>query len=880
MSEFSWGWRVGGRGSLGRVVRRRRLVRLGRVRRVGDRVAARGKKLSDAYLELRADDSKLSGDVKVKATKAAKGFGAQLNNALKALNLDPVDVKASPAEALAAIEATRTRLRQMSDEAESVEMRVRTERALTQLERFRKQLGAVADEPVKVEADPSPARRQIDQLQKRLTALGVDPPVTIDADPQAALAAIRRVDQQLEEVSRKATSVQVRMDVESARADLGKLRERVTVLGEEGAEGFSARFAARVGPLIASMPLSAPMAAAVGAAGLAAAPSLAAILSGAVVGGAGAGGIVGGAVLAARDPRVKAAGAELGAFVLGDLERRASSFTPDVLDAIEDIRRGWISLGPDLSRIFASSRFIDPLVDGAVSGGRKLVAGLADAVDEADPVMDALGRSFDAVGDAAGEAFTQLAQDADEGASAIDDLTMAVTRLIQTASAITHAGATVKGWTEEVDKAVDRGRYWIEDNSYLAEALGKVGVKLDLTADGFKAGTPQAEAYRKATLGTAEAADFATLKAAGYTDAQIAAADASGRYRQQLDDARAAAERLGGAHGMGAQSIEEFRRKLEELNTYMSGNISANLAAERSQNRLEEAIDRAADAAKRNGDGIDRNIPKQRANREALVGIADAALQAAEDIYANTKSHDLAAVATERGRKKFLETAAAMGVEKGEAKKLADQLFGIPKEVDTRADFHPDNAGVKAWKQTLSGIDRDIFIRAHFDLINDREVAMALRLGRLEDGGPVEGEGPKGKDSTLIYAAPGEHMLTAAEVDRMGGHQAVFAFRRQLMTVGSAAAVPGAVPRYADGGPIGSASVQRTAMPGWTPPVFYGAGRQAASMEALSANLGAMLVEMRALRRDVQQGAVATGRAVGRELTGATEHALTKARLR
>jgi hypothetical protein len=47
-------------------------------------------------------------------------------------------------------------------------------------------------------------------------------------------------------------------------------------------------------------------------------------------------------------------------------------------------------------------------------------------------------------------------------------------------------------------------------------------------------------------------------------------------------------------------------------------------------------------------------------------------------------------------------------------------------------------------------------------------------------GGAVDGPGPKGKDSVPMLAAPGEHVFTADDVDRMGGQQAVYAFRRNL----------------------------------------------------------------------------------------------------
>lgn len=47
-------------------------------------------------------------------------------------------------------------------------------------------------------------------------------------------------------------------------------------------------------------------------------------------------------------------------------------------------------------------------------------------------------------------------------------------------------------------------------------------------------------------------------------------------------------------------------------------------------------------------------------------------------------------------------------------------------------------------------------------------------------GGPISGPGAKGKDSQLIMAAPGEHMLTAEEVDMLGGQGGAYALRAAI----------------------------------------------------------------------------------------------------
>ncbi|MDY0112711.1 MAG: phage tail tape measure protein [Corynebacterium sp.] len=56
-------------------------------------------------------------------------------------------------------------------------------------------------------------------------------------------------------------------------------------------------------------------------------------------------------------------------------------------------------------------------------------------------------------------------------------------------------------------------------------------------------------------------------------------------------------------------------------------------------------------------------------------------------------------------------------------------------------------------------------------------------------GGPLRAPGPKGQDSALFWGADGEHVLTADDVDAMGGHGGVYAMRAAL--------------HRGDGGPIG-----------------------------------------------------------------------------
>jgi hypothetical protein len=73
--------------------------------------------------------------------------------------------------------------------------------------------------------------------------------------------------------------------------------------------------------------------------------------------------------------------------------------------------------------------------------------------------------------------------------------------------------------------------------------------------------------------------------------------------------------------------------------------------------------------------------------------------------------------------------------------------------------------------------DGATLVQTGFNAINDG--GGALVNGGMAEGGPIRG-GIPGLDSVPILAMPGEHMLTTDEVQAMGGHSAVYAWRRAL----------------------------------------------------------------------------------------------------
>ncbi len=622
------------------------------------------------------------------------------------------------------------------------------------------------------------------QLNRALKRLDLDP-VDIKADPRQALEAIDATERQLRALSRQASTVEIKVQAERGLAEIAQFRRQIGKLGPEEGQGFGARFVGRLGPVLASAPISP----AILAAALPAIPVLSAALAAGVIGGAAGVGIVGGVVLAARDPRVKEAGARMGEELLSDLTARSSNFVDPTLAGIARLRAGFREMGPDLDRIFDSSRFVEPLVDGGLVGARRFVKGVADAVDEADPVIEALRNMISQVGITTGETLSLLASDAEEGASAVNDLTLAISNLITVTGQLVHGAAQVKGYTDELDKWLDKSRYVIED-------LDDVGIKADLTADGFKRGSKEALAYREATLGTATAADFARLKMAGMTDAEIAAADASGTYRAQLDKVKAATEeavvaadallatqaQVTEAQRAATQAQDLYKRSLDSmapaqgraaqlangLRTAQEALYGSAIAGAEANETYQASWDELSGSVKANKATLDVNTAAGRANRDALQAL----LRANNDMYfANIEQGISTDTATRKHRDRtaaIREEASKLGLNKRETDKLIATYGKIPGEKETNLVL----SGLTTIAEKLENLyiaQRALAEGKTVDQI--RGGIRGVKAFKLAGGGQVHGPGGSTGDKVPALLSDREFVLRAAAVDKLGVRQ-------------------------------------------------------------------------------------------------------------
>jgi hypothetical protein len=657
-------------------------------------------------------------------SKAGKQIGGQLNRALKRLNLDPIDVKADPKQALAKIEETELRLKRLSAQAPTVDVKIKIDQGLAQLQRFKRQIGDAGDEAGK--EFTSKFAKDVGELGVVLDRLKL-PSIDITADPEKALKSIAETDAALKRLSGQAATVEIKVDAEKARGELAKIKKQ---LGESSTSDLGFLQALK------SPQVWVPVAAAV-------APVIGAAISAGVIGGAGLGGVIGGVLLLKDDPRVAAAGAEIGQKLMSSLQVDAQPFETPVLAAITTIENRFDQMEGRIQHIFkASSGFVDPLVSGVLEGVDGILAGIESLVTRGKPVMDALGNSFAIIGDSVGTAFTIISGDSDDAASALTNIAKVVGALIE-ATAILVRGLTelygiisfIPGKAKELE----------------LHLAGVVGINKDVSKSAGDVATSVA-AQVIAMSDSGDAADAASRSFGLYVATQKDVKDAQSAAKAVQDSYNASIADLAPAGGQAAQIADGLRKAIDALHGAQVGATDANEAYEASWDSLSESI-------KQNGRSLNIHTAAGRANRDALEAVATAArdgyvadIQSGIGIEQATKKHDKRIEALK-------EEAHRSHLTKGETDNLIATYGGIPKGKTTKLVVAGVSDIVKALK------DLYVFQRSLADGIPvasetaklNGEKGPAKRFGGFAFGGQIGGWSPNSRADNIPA------MLTAKE---------------------------------------------------------------------------------------------------------------------
>ncbi|MFE6408530.1 hypothetical protein ACFVOR_16525 [Streptomyces sp. NPDC057837] len=318
----------------------------------------------------------------------------------------------------------------------------------------------------------------------------------------------------------------------------------------------------------------------------------------------------------------------------------------------------------------------------------------------------------------------------------------------------------------------------------------------------------QLEAQGKNTDGLREQLDAYRDALAGQTLEQQLAAESMGLFGAQAQETQAQLEAQ-------RQSADGLRQSIQALNDVQRSGLSGMIG-------FEAAIDAASKAAAENAGVLDMqagklvlNTEKQRAAAQALNDLAGKTDEAAAAARESGASWSEVSGIYERGRQQLIKNAMQMGLNRQEAKALANQILRTPdKTAYLRGDIADLTRKLADAKERLrrAPSEKKAYIRGEIEQLK-RALAEAQRrinalhgktitlttehrtiytgkggrgpnagaatgglLGRASggvipgypDGGMVQGPGTTMSDSILLWGSAGEFMMRAAAVERYG----------------------------------------------------------------------------------------------------------------
>jgi len=271
-----------------------------------------------------------------------------------------------------------------------------------------------------------------------------------------------------------------------------------------------------------------------------------------------------------------------------------------------------------------------------------------------------------------------------------------------------------------------------------------------------------------------------------------------------------------------------------------------NLSARDAARNYQAAIQGMTDSITANGQSMDITTEKGRANQAALDNIASSGFAVVKANAANGASQEELQGNLGQTYQDLLTAANGLGITGTKAQDLARDVLHVPKGVSI--DSWMSSAAKTMAEGTLQAANNvdgkvvNVYVNTHATTFEQR-VGLP---GVMADGSYGQGQGvyapgkagggdldsapgPKGVDSKLFFGAKGEHVLTAQEVDAMGGQDAVYRFRARVRS--------GQVPALAGGGGIGHSTSAR-ALVSLTPSQAATAQAQSIDYDALAAAVG------------------------------------------
>lgn len=331
---------------------------------------------------------------------------------------------------------------------------------------------------------------------------------------------------------------------------------------------------------------------------------------------------------------------------------------------------------------------------------------------------------------------------------------------------------------------------------------------------GAKEALESVPGYKDALLGLATQAGV-TLEGQDLLDF------AMGKIPKSMQGASAAVQTYTDATGQSRPVTEDMAKELEKLGVAADGAVAKmsafvdvlfragllTLSERDAQRGYAEALaavglnaDGTGAAIGEMGRNMDINTEQGRKNQSMLDAVAQAGISTTQAMANTTDAFGKNVYTQEQLQGQLNATfnnmvtaAGQFGITGDAAQNLARKVLGIPPGVKIES-WMSDYAKVLA-EQTTGALDKidGRVVTATIIERNIRTIETQVKGGGYADdpsmtaltpgraaGGAIYGSGPKGVDKDYYKLARGEHVLTDADVDAMGGQSAVYAFRKQL----------------------------------------------------------------------------------------------------
>lgn len=315
------------------------------------------------------------------------------------------------------------------------------------------------------------------------------------------------------------------------------------------------------------------------------------------------------------------------------------------------------------------------------------------------------------------------------------------------------------------------------------------------------------------------------VKAAGGIDGVKEAAEEEARAAEEAEQANAELEEALADLGVTAEgtveSLERFMDVLFEAGLLTQSVMEAEAAFEAQLDAVDESVKRLTESltedyiAKGYSEQAARDLAKEQvelgytlndtkdafdittdAGREAqdqFFGVADSGRDMARAMAENDASQSEVQGALQRTYDSLVTTAQGFGMTRDDAEALTNEVLRIPDDASVESWMSDEAKRVaEETRESILSVDGLSTSSSHTHTVTENNVINTVRnfTERLfkADGGAVgfstggSVRGPGGPRDDLIPAnlSNGEHVLTARDVQAMGGQDAVYSFRRDL----------------------------------------------------------------------------------------------------